>query len=244
MKKKKIQLQNVTLVAVTSVKVEATIKAMKYSMRGIEFGDVVLITHEKPSNLPKAIRYAHVDILDNIDKYSYVMIYKLHEYIKTEYALIIHYDGFVVNPHMWSDDFFKYDYIGSPWIGEEVDGMLPFYDEDGNICRVGNGVSLRSKRFMEFPSKSGMEWKAYGGWYNEDGFLCIHNKKKFEENGMCFAPVDVAVRFGREYPVPEGIGIEPFLFHKWVGDNKKYPSYNSSYSFLRSLFYKVLRIDI
>lgn len=44
----KLQLPQVTLVAMTSVNVKATIQAMEYSMRGIDFGDVVLITHKKP----------------------------------------------------------------------------------------------------------------------------------------------------------------------------------------------------
>ena len=52
----RLQLPNVTLVAMTSVKVKATIKAMEYSMRGIDFGDAVLITDKKPLGLPKGIR--------------------------------------------------------------------------------------------------------------------------------------------------------------------------------------------
>ena len=51
--KKKLCLPNVTLVAMTSVLVKETIKAMEYSMREIEFGDAVIITHKKPRHLPK-----------------------------------------------------------------------------------------------------------------------------------------------------------------------------------------------
>ena len=47
----KRELPNVTLVAMASVNIRATIKAMLYSMRGIEFGDAVLITHKKPLGL-------------------------------------------------------------------------------------------------------------------------------------------------------------------------------------------------
>ena len=49
----KLKLPNVTLAAMTSVNIRATIQAMQYSMRGIEFGDAVLITHKKPFGLPK-----------------------------------------------------------------------------------------------------------------------------------------------------------------------------------------------
>ena len=67
----KIKLPNVTLAAMTSVSVYETVKALEYSMRGIEFGDVVFITHKKPWYLPKTIKYKHIDRLTNIDDFNY-----------------------------------------------------------------------------------------------------------------------------------------------------------------------------
>ncbi len=75
MPEQKLSLPNVTLAAMTSVDLYGTIRALEYSMRGIEFGDVVLITHRKPLSLPKAIRYSHTAKLDNIDKFNYKMMY-------------------------------------------------------------------------------------------------------------------------------------------------------------------------
>ena len=43
----RLQLPNVTLCAMTSVLVDETIKAMEYSMREIDFGAAVIITHKK-----------------------------------------------------------------------------------------------------------------------------------------------------------------------------------------------------
>ena len=43
----KLKLPQITLVAMTSVNIKETIQAMEYSMRGIDFGDAVLITHKK-----------------------------------------------------------------------------------------------------------------------------------------------------------------------------------------------------
>ena len=71
MEKKKLQLPNVTLAAMTSVDIYETVQAMKYSMRDIEFGDAVLITDKKPWYLPKNIRFSYTDKLDNIDKFNY-----------------------------------------------------------------------------------------------------------------------------------------------------------------------------
>ena len=224
-KKDKIKLNNVTMVAMTSVNIRATIKAMQYSMRGIQFAEVVLITDKKPLFLPKTITYKHIDKIDNIDKFNYSMVYDLYNYIDTDYALIIHYDGFVVNPEMWSEDFLKYDYIGSPWPLPNPEDHVTFRDINGNICRVGNSVSIRSKRLMELPSKIKREWKPFHGWYNEDGFICCNNKHIFEQYGMRYAPLEVAIRFGQEAMLPEGEGITPFVFHKWAGDNAKYPNF-------------------
>ena len=74
-------------------------KALDYSCLGITFG---------------AVKNVIMDI-KNIDEWNYAVIYKLWKHIETDYALLIHEDGFVVNPQSWSDIFMEYDYIGAPW---------------------------------------------------------------------------------------------------------------------------------
>ena len=63
----KLKLPNVTLAAMSSVKIYETIKALEYSMKGIEFGEVVMITHRKPLKLPKVITYKQTSKLTDID---------------------------------------------------------------------------------------------------------------------------------------------------------------------------------
>jgi hypothetical protein len=29
-----------------------------------------------------------------------------------------------------------------------------------------------------------MEWKAFHGYYNEDGYICVNNRHIYKENGM------------------------------------------------------------
>ncbi len=226
MAKEKLRLPRVTLVAMTSVNIYETVKAMEYSMRGIEFGDAVLITHKRPCYLPKNIRYSHTDILDDIDKFNYKMVYELRDHIRTDFCLIVHADGFVIHPENWSDEFLEYDYIGSPWPLPKND--YAYRDSEGNICRVGNSVSLRSKRLLDFPVTHNLKWeKVFDGFYNEDIFLCCHAKPLMEKEGLKWAPLELAVKFGREHPLPENRGIEPFVFHKWWGENKNYPRFYS-----------------
>ena len=112
---KKLNLSNVTLAAMTSVDIYETIRALEYSMRGINFGDVVLITHRRPLTLPRTIRYSHTTKLNDIDKFNYKMVYELGKHIHTDYVLLVHADGFVVHPESWREEFLAYDYIGSPW---------------------------------------------------------------------------------------------------------------------------------
>ena len=149
--KKKLQLQNVTLAAMTSVNIYETIQALLYSMRGIDFGEVILITDKKPFLLPRGISYRHTSRLDSIDAFNYKMTYELKDHIHTDYALIVHADGFVIHPELWRDDFLKYDYIGAPWPLPE--NAYAYRDSKGMVCRVGNSVSIRSRRLMRFPAE-------------------------------------------------------------------------------------------
>ena len=220
----KIRLPQVTLAAMTSVSVYETVQALRYSCREIEFGDVVLISDKKPWYLPRFIRFSKTEPLTTIDDFNYRMVYELKDHIRTEYCLLVHYDGFVVHPELWRDSFLPYDYIGSPWPLPKND--YAYRDTDGNIVRVGNSVSLRSRRLMEFPAAHAIPWVPVDdGFYNEDIFLCCHCRKAMEAEGLRFAPIEEAVHFGREHPLPENDGIEPFVFHKWWGENEKFPRF-------------------
>ena len=227
--KRKLMLPNVTLAAMTSVKIYETIKALTYSMQGIKFGEVVLISHRKPLLLPKGITYKQTDKLTDIDCFNYQVAYELGKYIDTDYVLLVHYDGFVVHPEKWQDAFLTYDYIGAPWPIPAPGQSHCYHDIYGNLCRVGNSVSLRSKRFLDFPKQEGFLWeKDEDGFYNEDIFLCCRNKHRFEEAGMRFAPVELAAQFGHEHPVPETEQVDvPFVFHKWWGRNADYPRFEN-----------------
>jgi hypothetical protein len=218
-----IKLPNVTLAAVTSVKLRQTIKALQYSMRGVTFGEVLLVTHNKPFFLPKEITFKPIHKLDDINAFNHAMVYELAPYINTDFMLLVHYDGFVVNADQWQDRFLEYDYIGSPFPLPTDD--FSYRDINGSVVRVGNSVSIRSKRLMEFPAKTNIPWEADHGFFNEDGFICCKNRHLFEAAGMKFAPLEVAKYFGHENMIPEVAGIKPFVFHKWAGTNSKYPRF-------------------
>jgi hypothetical protein len=206
----KINLPNVTLVSITSVKIQETIKSIEKSCEGIEFGDVKLLTNENvKSDLFKTIKIPKIDY----DGYSKFVVYDLHKYIETEFALIVQHDGFVTSPDKWDPSFLNYDYIGAPFPLPEDE--FSYRDPFGNIIRVGNGgFSLRSKKLLELPTELNLEWKSYFGYYNEDGFFVCHNRHIFEKAGCVFAPLDVAKYFSHESRIPEIENIVPFGFHQ------------------------------
>jgi hypothetical protein len=211
----------------SSVNVNATVEALLYSARNMTFGEIVLATHKRPLFLPRQITFRYTSRTKDIDEWSYKIIYELHRFVRTEFALLVHPDGFVVNPDQWSPEFLKYDYIGSPFPLPTDD--YSYRDPQGNLIRVGNSVSIRSKRLLELPTKIGLPWEPYHGFYNEDGFLCCKNKLILENHGISFAPLDVAKYFGHENMIPEIQGIRPFVFHKWAGTNAQYPKFSNSH---------------
>jgi glycosyltransferase involved in cell wall biosynthesis len=221
--KRKIQLPNVTLVAMATRNVEETLKALVYSCQEVDFGRVKLLSHYTPYGLGGNIEFTRIEKIQSIDDWSYKIVYELSQYIDTDFALLVHADGFVVNPSSWKDDFLNYDYIGAPWPLPTDD--FSYRDFHGEIIRVGNSVSLRSKRLLDLPIKLNLPWEPYCGFYNEDGFICAKNKHIYEAEGMKFAPLEVAKYFSHEAMIPEVQNIKPFVFHKWAGSNSIYPKF-------------------
>lgn len=199
--------------------------ALKYSMKDIDFGSVKFISHERPKIVPDGIKYEKFVGYDKISykEFSYYCIYKLIEHVDTEYMLMIHPDGFVINPESWTDEFLEWDYLGAPWPLTDTAFIDPF----GNHQRVGNGgFTLRSRKLLEVPLieeipfevNQGTFYKHMNaGAYNEDGNICVHNKHLFEKHGIRYAPVELAAKFSHEIPVPETEEVEkPFGFHRYL----------------------------
>ena len=196
-----LELPQITLIALTNQDFDAHKQALDKASEGIEWGGKKIIWD---------------DTMRSIDDWNYKIIFELHEHVHTPFALLFHADGYPINPAAWRDEFLDYDYVGAPWPlpGRDFqDDDVSYRDPRGRIIRVGNSVSLRSKRVMESPSKLGLEWKTYYGNTNEDGFLCVHNREALEAEGIRFAPLEVAKYFSKEHEIEENKGIETFAFH-------------------------------
>ncbi len=220
---KKVKLPNVTLFAVATQNVEQTVEALKYSMREIEFGTVKLVSHYKPLNLPADIEYEYCPKMDSIKNWNEYMLFSAWKHIDTDYSILVHADGFVVNAESWSDEFLQYDYIGALWpIMEKGIHVNPV---TGNTERVGNSVGLRSKKLLRMPTEIDMPFEMFEGAYNEDTQLCVSKRSLLESKGIKFAPISVAAKFSRETVVEENRHIDkPFLFHRY--HNSDHPNWH------------------
>ena len=218
-----LNLSNITLIALTSVKIPQTIKALEYSCREIKFCDVKLASDIKPDNLPSYIKHEYTPKSSNIDEWNYNIIYNLPKHVETEFCILIHDNGFVVNANSWRDEFLNYDYIGAPW--PIPNDNFSYRDINGELIRQGNSVSLRSKKLLDIPINLNLEWKPFHGYTNEDGFICVNYRHKYVEQGCKFADIDVAKYFSHESMIPEILGIEPFAFHNYLGTNLKFPKF-------------------
>lgn len=195
---------DITLVTVAGVRATEAEAALKESMHLFPCGKAKLITSCDFTPNYSGYDLHKVGPMDYAE-YNRFIVYELHKYIETKYALIIQDDGFVRNPHLWSDEFYDYDYIGAVWPEPKDD--FSYRDPFGNLVRVGNGgFSFRSKWLLQLASHIGLEWKQYYGFWNEDGFICCHNRHFYEVYGCKFAPVDVAQKFSTE----------------WVGDGNSF----------------------
>lgn len=192
---KPIYLPEVTLILLSNRDFEGAKKAIEKSCEYIEFGGVKIIWDEK---------------INGIDEWNRKVIQDLPKYVDTSHALLIHQDGYVIHPELWNPEWLTLDYIGAPWPLPKDN--FSYLDEAGDLQRVGNSVSLRSKKLMDLVATR--EWKPYYGYTNEDGFISCHNRKWLESQGCKFGALEQAVHFSKEHEIPENQGITTFAFHQ------------------------------
>lgn len=198
-----IILPEITLITITGkdYQIQEHLDALSKSRVCIRYGNV---------------SYPRIDYIKDIDTWNRAVIYEMPKYVTTSHALLIHADGYVINPDMWNPKWLEYDYIGAPWPLPQDD--YSYRDEEGQVQRVGNSVSLRSKRLIDLiASVSETEFWAIKEKYgntNEDGFICCHKRKWLESQGCKFAPLEEAIYFGKEHTIPENKDItKTFTFH-------------------------------
>ncbi|MBI5140529.1 MAG: hypothetical protein HZA94_03740 [Candidatus Vogelbacteria bacterium] len=189
------KLTSVTLAGIDCINVERLQRALNISSQGLEFAKIKLLT----SLRTKDSRRIRVPRIGSIESFSRFCVHDLYRYIDTRFVLLVQYDGFVINPDSWSDEFLEYDYIGAPWLVSSWSVRRHDFPT-GLVGRlvVGNGgFSLRSKRFIEASARLAREG-VFSRCHPEDVALCVWYRERLEKEGLKFAPPSVAVRFSIE----------------------------------------------
>lgn len=208
----RLALPQVTLCAVSSVNVAATIHALELSMAQIAFGEVLLFTDaDVPTLFPEAdpaIRVVPIARLTSSAAYSAFLLERLAKYVTTSHCLVAQWDGHVIDARRWRPEFLQYDYVGASW---------PQF-QDGHD--VGNGgFSLRSRALLE--ACRSPEFEAH---HPEDVAIGRTNRVWLEARGLRFAPRLLADAFAAEragdpahslgyhgvFLMPQVLGVEDF----------------------------------
>ncbi len=175
-------------------------RAMRLSLTALDFADALFLSDSGADT--GGARHIAIPPLAGRAAYSQFVIRELLRHIETEHVLLIQWDGYVVNPDAWSDEFLRHDYIGARW---------GFHDDAH--CVGNGGFSLRSRRLLE-----ALQDPAIDRFEPEDVMICRDYRPLLESRyGIRFAPPELADRFSFETTYPQGrpLGFHG-LFNMWL----------------------------
>jgi hypothetical protein len=179
-----LTLNNVTLCCIDTVHQNLAAEALRRSAAQINFAKVVFITDRKEF-VQNNWEFHRIKQLNGIADFNRFMLRSLYFHIETDYVLTVQYDGFVLNPEVWTDEFLAYDYIGAP---------LPHLKDE----YAGNGgFSLRSRKLLEALQDDHILTPPVSS--NEDFVIsAIYRNYLVYNYGLKFAPSSVMSKFSYE----------------------------------------------
>ncbi len=191
------ELRDVTLACIDTANHALALRALELSRRDLGFGRTLLLTDAIPAgiDLPRGIDFVAIERLASRDDYSRFVLKSLLAHVETRHVLLVQWDGYVVNPAAFDDEFLSVDYIGAKW----------FWHDDA--MRVGNGgFSLRSRKLLEALQDPRITLVDA-----EDVTICRAFRPLLErEHAIRYASEALADRFAFEAAYPTGM---PFGFH-------------------------------
>ncbi len=192
-----VQIADTTLCCIDCSNHALAERALRLSMRGCEFARAIFFTDRDIDIRP--IETVAIDPIRTLQQYSEFVMKRLLRYIDTDYALLVQWDGYVVNPGAWSEQFLLYDYIGARWPHQALG--IPSAHAVGN-----GGFSLRSRALLQ-----ALQDPRIASSHPEDAAICRTWRDYLErEHGIAFATDAVADRFSFEHIEP---AAPTFGFH-------------------------------
>ena len=185
----RLALPEVTLCAVDGRTPALALASLARSRAQVDFARSVLFTdlrHPMPPP-PEGIELVDAGPLDSSAAYSRFVLRALPAHVHSAHVLVTQWDGFVVNPAAWRDEFLQWDYIGAVWPD------MPAAHSVGN-----GGFSLRSQRLL----RAGLD-ERITELHPEDLMLCRRHRALLErDHGVRFAPPELARTFAYENEKP------------------------------------------
>lgn len=203
----KPDLKRVTAVVCDHRQPRAAVKLLAAMSDVVDFGDLKYLNH-----------------FQGYAQSNYWMNFEVWKHVRTDFALCMQLDGYIVNPARWDPGWLGYDYIGAPWPSEWDENHVGWY-------RVGNdGFCLKSRRLLNRVAQ--LNWQEVPS----DALVCCHYRELLEHEGFKFAPPEVAAMFSVEHTVPEtplimSGGLSTFGFHGPKGA-QRYPEWTEERSAL------------
>lgn len=190
-----IDLRDVTLCCVDCATPVLALRALRQSQASCCFGRSLLFTDQAVA--ATGVCTVPIAPLRSVADYSRFLLKDLAAHIKTDYALVVQWDGYVVHPGAWDDAFRDFDYIGAVW---------PWFKDHR---QVGNGgFSWRSKKLLQALAQDEVVLSMSGP---EDLVIGREARDHLEQrHAIRYAPVEVAHRFSYESTTPE---FPSFGFH-------------------------------
>jgi tetratricopeptide (TPR) repeat protein len=188
-----LELPGVTLCCVDTANPALALRALRRSASGIRFARALFLTdraHDAPD-----IDVRVIAPLASQQAYSAFVLKELVNHVDTAHVLLIQWDGYVVNPDAWRDEFLACDYLGAKWSWHDP------------AQRVGNGgFSLRSRKLLTALRDPRIELTGA-----EDKTICRVFRPLLEnEYRIVFGSEALAEAFAFEASYPLG---RPFGFH-------------------------------
>ena len=185
---------DITYVVIDTVNHTLTARALEQSQKAFPLSRSLIFSDKEGIWCDKGL--VRIPELKSVYDYNQVVFNILPKHLKTSYALMIQYDGYVLNGDLFSEQFLEWDFIGAPW---------PHH----SVHKVGNGgFSLRSKRLIESVQKYLLPSDFNTA---EDIVICRYLRSRLEDDlGIMFAPEQIAEMFSYEMRKPD---FETFGFH-------------------------------
>ena len=185
---------DITYVVIDTLNHRLSARALEQSNQRFPLKNVLIFTN-KPDNW-NGRQVIEIPEIKSTNDYNSVVFFDLPKHLKTDFALFIQYDGFVLSGELFTDQYLNWDYIGAPW---------PHYSD----FSVGNGgFSLRSKRLVNSIQKYLLPDDLHSA---EDVVICRYLRARLEENDdLRFAPEKIAEMFSYEMKKPD---FNTFGFH-------------------------------